>query len=89
MRKKSADKRRRAADPDNPEWTEADFSRARLLRDAMPELVAALKRGRPKLERPKVQVTLRLDADIVEAFRAEGSGWQNRINDTLSRSLKK
>lgn len=55
----------------------------------MPDLVTALKRGRPRLERPKVQVTLRLDADVVEAFRASGSGWQSRINDALSRSLKK
>lgn len=89
MRKKLVVKKRRTADPENPEWTDDDFARARRLRDAMPEFVAALKRGRPKLERPKVQVTLRLDADIVDAFRAEGSGWQSRINETLSRSLRK
>ena len=89
MRKKSDDKRKRTADPDNPEWTDADFARARRLRDAMPDLAASLKRGRPRLEQPKVQVTLRLDAEIVEAFRAEGSGWQSRINEALSRSLKK
>ena len=89
MRKKSDDKTKRTADPDNPEWTDADFARARRLRDAMPDLAAALKRGRPRLEQPKVQVTLRLDAEIVEAFRAEGSGWQSRINEALSRSLKK
>ena len=89
MRKSSGAKRKKVVDHDNPEWTDADFKRARFLKDAMPDLVAALKRGRPKLERPKVQVTLRLDADIVDAYRASGTGWQSRINEALSRSLKK
>lgn len=89
MRKKSNDKGRAKANRGNLEWSDADFSRARRLRDAIPQLVRALKRGRPKLERPKVQVTLRLDAEIVDSFRARGSGWQCRINETLSRSLKK
>jgi uncharacterized protein (DUF4415 family) len=89
MRKSSGDKRKKPADPENPEWTEADFARARRMRDAMPDLVAALKRGRPKLQRPKMQVTLRLDADIVEAFKADGGGWQSRINMALLRAVKK
>jgi uncharacterized protein (DUF4415 family) len=41
------------------------------------------KRGRPKLENPKRQVTLRLDADLVDHFRLEGRGWQGRINEAL------
>ena len=89
MRKNSGAKTKSKADPDNPEWTDRDFARARRMRDVMPDVVAALKRGRPKLERPKMQVTLRLDADIVEAFKAEGSGWQSRINQALLRTVKK
>jgi uncharacterized protein (DUF4415 family) len=41
------------------------------------------KRGRPPVEKPKKQVTLRLDADVVEIYRATGKGWQGRINTAL------
>lgn len=42
-------------------------------------------RGRPRLERPKEHVTLRLDAAVIDAFKADGPGWQRRINDALAR----
>jgi len=50
-------------------------------------VIAALKRarGRPKLEHPKQHVTLRLDAAVVDAFKAQGPGWQARINEVLAR----
>lgn len=44
--------------------------------------------GRPRLESPKVQLTVRYDADIVEAFKATGDGWQTRMNDALREWLK-
>jgi uncharacterized protein (DUF4415 family) len=50
---------------------------------------AVVSVGRPKLERPKVSTTLRLDADVIEKFRARGPGWQTRINDVLKDWLKK
>ncbi|WP_376800111.1 BrnA antitoxin family protein [Candidatus Raskinella chloraquaticus] len=58
-----------------------------------PEWVAKLdrtevRRGRPKAEAPKVSTTLRLDADIIERFRADGPGWQSRINAALRDWLK-
>jgi uncharacterized protein (DUF4415 family) len=31
----------------------------------------------------KVQITLRLDTDLVAKFKASGDGWQTRINDAL------
>lgn len=40
------------------------------------------KPGRPAGS-SKEQVTLRLDAEVLETFRATGSGWQTRINDVL------
>ncbi len=44
--------------------------------------------GRPPLgEAVKKQVTLRLDRDVVEAFRASGAGWQSRINDVLRKAV--
>jgi uncharacterized protein (DUF4415 family) len=39
--------------------------------------------GRPKLANPKISVTIRYDAEIVERFRASGEGWQTRMNDAL------
>lgn len=44
-------------------------------------------RGRPpQRARAKQQVTLRLDPDVVERFRAEGPGWQGRMNEALRKA---
>jgi uncharacterized protein (DUF4415 family) len=32
------------------------------------------------------QVTLRLDADLIDRFRATGKGWQSRINEALRKA---
>jgi uncharacterized protein (DUF4415 family) len=42
-----------------------------------------IRRGRPKLDRPKKPVTLRLDADLLDGLRATGPGWQTRVNEAL------
>jgi uncharacterized protein (DUF4415 family) len=34
----------------------------------------------------KQQVTLRLDRDVLERFRATGEGWQSRINEALRKA---
>jgi uncharacterized protein (DUF4415 family) len=39
--------------------------------------------GRPKLDHPKVALTVRYDADIIERFRATGEGWHTRMNNAL------
>ena len=44
--------------------------------------------GRPKLEKPKEQLTLRLDADVVEALRASGKGWQGRVNEIVRAAVR-
>jgi uncharacterized protein (DUF4415 family) len=41
--------------------------------------------GRPKLDAPKVEVKIRLDAKTVEHLRNTGPGWQTRVNALLSR----
>src|SRR5690606_21390860 len=76
-----------AADPDAHEWTLRDFQVARPAQDVLPALIGArataqmLKpRGRPRMESPKVHLNLRLDADVVKAFKGAGPGWQTRIN---------
>jgi uncharacterized protein (DUF4415 family) len=45
--------------------------------------------GRPRSETPKVAVSLRLDQDVVDGFKAEGPGWQTRMNAVLAESLKR
>ncbi|MDR3424691.1 MAG: BrnA antitoxin family protein [Alphaproteobacteria bacterium] len=75
-------------DDENPEWTAADFRRARPAREIVPHIVKAYEagtlrvRGRPKSSQ-KTAVSLRLDNDIVAALRASGEGWQTRVNDAL------
>jgi uncharacterized protein (DUF4415 family) len=34
-------------------------------------------------DNPKIQVSLRLDPDVVAHYRASGPGWHTRINDAL------
>lgn len=41
------------------------------------------RRGRPKLEAPKVEVKIRLDANTVAHLRGSGPGWQTRVNALL------
>jgi uncharacterized protein (DUF4415 family) len=80
------------ADPDNPPLTDEQWARMRPAYQVHPEFVAKWlrrKRGRPPLEAPKKQVTLRLDQDVVEHFRAGGQGWQSRINDALRKAAGK
>ena len=45
----------------------------------------ALMRRRPKAT--KTQITLRLDAVVVERFKATGPGWQTRINAVLREAV--
>lgn len=51
------------------------------------ELGIAPPRGRPRKSNAKVSLTLRLDPDIVDHFRATGRGWQTRINDALRQAV--
>jgi uncharacterized protein (DUF4415 family) len=46
-----------------------------------------IRRGRPPLDAPKKLVSLRLDRDVIERFRAGGPGWQSRINAALRKHL--
>ncbi len=44
-------------------------------------------RGRPRAGATKEQINIRLDADILAKLRANGPGWQTRVNEILRRSL--
>jgi uncharacterized protein (DUF4415 family) len=74
-----------AADPDDaPEFAER-FFRHRELRHGG----KLIRRGRPPLSgKPKTAITLRLDEDVVEAYRQTGECWQTRINADLRRARK-
>ncbi len=78
-------------DHDNPEWTEADFRRARRPDEVLP---AGVLKAFPKTRGPqkapvKAQVTLRIDAATLDRIRATGKGWQTRINALLVREFGK
>jgi uncharacterized protein (DUF4415 family) len=75
-----------AADPDNPELTAEDFKRAKSFAEVFPDL-AASRRGRgPQKEPTKVAVSLRLSRDVVEHFKADGPGWQTRMDEALKKA---
>jgi uncharacterized protein (DUF4415 family) len=84
------------ADPDfddSPEWTAADFARARPASEVHgPEFAALLvrKRGRPPImpEARKEKVNIRLSPDVLAALRATGAGWQTRADELLRQGLK-
>lgn len=91
MQKNSGTAKKEWIDPDDaPEWTEEMFRMAavykgdKLIRAATGTLKSV---GRPVAANPKKQVTLRLDPDVIEAFRATGKGWQSRINAELRKAL--
>ena len=77
-----------ASDPDTFELDEEWFKQARPAIEVDPELVEAHRRTRGKQKAPtKQHVGIRLDADIVAHFRADGKGWQTRINDALRQAV--
>jgi uncharacterized protein (DUF4415 family) len=77
-------------DDENPEWTEQDFALAKKGKDILsPEFYEAFmkrKYGKQEMQKTplKKQVTLSLDAVVVEKFKATGAGWQSRINAVLN-----
>jgi uncharacterized protein (DUF4415 family) len=81
-------RKRRGREVENPEWTAEDFARARPASEVIPDIVAVARRGRGPQKRPtKRLVSLRLDPDLIEHFRARGRGWQARINNTLRKAV--
>ena len=70
-------------DPDDaPELTEEWLQSADLY-----EGHKLIRRGRPVGSR-KTATTIRLDDDVLTAFKETGKGWQTRINNALKDWLK-
>lgn len=74
---------------DNPEMIDAELA-ALQPASAMPDVFRLLPkrgRGRPKRADAKVNLTLRIDPGLLEAYRATGEGWQVRMHDALAAGI--
>ena len=69
---------------DIPELTDGFFEKADFY---IGDKLIRRGRGRPPLGVPKKLVSLRLDQEVIERFRAGGPGWQSRINAALRKHL--
>ena len=79
--------------PDNPEWTRERIRRARPAAELFPDLVAYSKkrhRGQrgPQKKPVKVALKLRIDPDVIDAYKSGGPGWQTRMNEVLRRGIE-
>jgi uncharacterized protein (DUF4415 family) len=79
-------------DDENPEWSAADFARARPASELLGAEAAALlvrTRGRPAIapaER-KQQVGFRWSPSTIEALKRTGAGWQARAEEMVREGL--
>jgi uncharacterized protein (DUF4415 family) len=75
--------------------TKAEYDKAPVLTKEMLDRAElrhghrVIRRGRPPLEHPKEAVKLRLDHDVLAAYRKTGRGWQTRINADLRKAARK
>jgi uncharacterized protein (DUF4415 family) len=81
MKKNAAASKSEWIDPDDaPKLDDYWFDRADLMIGD-----TVIRRGRPAGE-TKTQVSLRIDNDVLAAFRSEGPGWQSRMNAALKKA---
>ena len=72
---------------ESPPLTDEQIARMRPASEVVPDIVAAyLRRRGPQRAPTKRLISLRLDPDVIEHFRARGKGWQARINATLRKA---
>ena len=72
---------------ESPPLTDEQLARFRPAHEVVPEIVAMYRRFRGAQKRPtKRLVSLRLDPDVIDHFRARGKGWQVRINAALRKA---
>ena len=74
-----------ASDPDNPELTDEQISQGRPFKEVFPDLYESIQRsrGRPRLDKPRQAVTLRIDPDTLARFKARGKDWRARMARAL------
>jgi uncharacterized protein (DUF4415 family) len=93
-RKRTTDPRYTRADmdevSDSPEITAEEMSKAKSFSEVFPELAESAKRVRGKQKAPTKQlVSLRLDREVIDAFKSKGAGWQSLINETLKNAVRR
>lgn len=76
---------------DSPPLTKEELASMRPFREVFPEIAEKMEkaiaaRGRPKVEAPKVAVTLRLDPDVLETFKASGKNWRAKMAEELRKA---
>lgn len=76
---------------DSPPLTKEELASMRPFREVFPEIAEKMEkaiaaRGRPKVEAPKVAVTLRLDPEVLEKFKASGKDWRARMAEELRKA---
>ena len=75
---------------DSPEFTRADFAKAKPFSEVFPDLAASNRRGRGPNKAPtKKLVSLRLSAEVIQHFKKGGKGWQSRIDETLRKVVRR
>jgi uncharacterized protein (DUF4415 family) len=88
----NGDDKSRAADEENPEWTEEDMHRARpageVLREIYGEQTAKEMLRRRQSGTPKREVMIPLDEDVLREFQALGPGWEAKVNEVLREWLE-
>jgi uncharacterized protein (DUF4415 family) len=62
--------------------TEAELAAARPFAEVFPDLAASIRDAKAEL------VTLRLDPDLVAAYKADGGDWRSRINADLRKAKR-
>ena len=74
-----------------PELTDEQIKQLRPAREMFEELGIPMPvpRGRPKAERVKTSVTIRIDAEVVDHYKASGPGWQTRMNEDLREGARR
>ena len=63
------------------------FLDAEALKTGPQKPASAPKADKPLFKVMKVRITTRIDADVLEAFKATGPGWQTRMNDVLRENM--
>jgi uncharacterized protein (DUF4415 family) len=64
-----------------------DMAKARPFAEVFPELAASARRARGAQRAPtKKLVSLRLSQDVIDRFKADGPGWQTRIDEALRKA---
>ncbi|MDE1905449.1 MAG: BrnA antitoxin family protein [Rhodospirillales bacterium] len=77
-------------DEENPEITPKEFAQAKPFTEVFPALAEKMRRARGKQVAPtKELVSLRLSRETLAKFRAQGPGWQTRIDEVLFAAAKK